>query len=96
MKSKTCTECDGFLYIKKCEKGLMPCPFTGPKIFFVSDQKFFYILPVTNICARRKDDLHSVKLVFVPTLKVFEEALNAVKFLGWLKNFVRHKKFLDL
>ena len=31
-------------------------------------------------CARRKDELHSVKSFFVP-------ALNAVKFLGWLKEF---------
>ena len=31
-----------------------------------------------TFCARQKDDLHSVKLFF-------EEALNAVKFLGWLK-----------
>ena len=29
---------------------------------------------------RQKDDLHSVKLFFVP-------AINAVKFLGWLEKF---------
>ena len=49
----------------------MACPFTGPKIF----------------CARQKDDLHSVKLVFVP-------ALNAVKFFGWLKKFGPAKNIL--
>jgi hypothetical protein len=38
-----------------------------------------------TFCARKKDDLHSVKLVFVPDTKVFDKALNAVKFLGWLK-----------
>ena len=45
------------------------------------DQKFIYILcqPQT-FCARQKDNLRSVKLVF-------EEALNKVKFLGWLKKF---------
>ena len=37
-------------------------------------------------CARQKDDLHSVKLFFVQA-QVFEEALNTVKFLGWLKKF---------
>ena len=43
------------------------------------DQKFIYTLwQSQTFCARPKDDLHSVKLVF-------EEALNAVKFLGWLK-----------
>ena len=45
------------------------------------DQKFIYILwQSQTFCARQKDDLHSVKLVF-------EEALNAVKFLGWHKIF---------
>ena len=69
----------------------MPCPFTGPEmfwagpIFFVPDQEFMYILwQSQTFCGRQKDDLHSVKLVFVPT-QVFEEALNAVIFLGWLK-----------
>ena len=64
---------------------LMPCPFTGPKMgwfkFFVSDQKFIFILwQSQTFCSRQKDNLHSVKLVFVPASKVFEEALNAVKF----------------
>ena len=37
---------------------------------FVSDQKFIYILcQAQTFCARQKDDLHSVKLVFVPTQK---------------------------
>ena len=65
----------------------MLCPFTGPKMFwaglyfFVPDQKFIYILwQSQTFCARLKDDLHSVKLDF-------EEALNAVKFLGLLKKF---------
>ena len=40
-----------------------------------------------TFCARQKDDLHSVKLVFSVGTKVFEEALNVVKFFGWLKNF---------
>ena len=31
--------------------------------------------------------MHSVKLIFVPAQIVFEEALNAVKFLGWPKKF---------
>ena len=45
------------------------------------DQKFIYILWWSQtFSARQKDDLHSVKLVF-------EDALNAVKFLGWLKKF---------
>ena len=71
----------------------MPCPFIGPNVlcwsnFFVSDQKCIYILWQSQIfCARQKDDLHSVKLFFCAGTKVFEESLNAVKFLGWLKKF---------
>jgi hypothetical protein len=63
----------------------------------VPDQKFIYILwQSQTLCARQKDDLHSVKLVFCGGTKVFEEALNEVKFLGWLKNLDWHKTFWDL
>ena len=72
----------------------MPCPFTGPKMFcagpnFLSQpQKIIYIwCQSQTFCARQKDDLHSVKLFFCARTKVFEEALNAVKCLGWLKKF---------
>ena len=35
--------------------------------FFVPDQKYVYILwQSQKLCARQKDDLHSVKLFFVP------------------------------
>ena len=38
--------------------------------FFVPDQIFIYILYQSQtFCARQKDDLHSVKLVFVPAQK---------------------------
>ena len=62
---------------------------SGWSKFFVPDQKFIYILRQSQtFCARQKDDLHSVKLVFVRAgTKVFEEALNAIKFLEWLKTF---------
>jgi hypothetical protein len=54
----------------------------------VPDQKFIYILwRSQTFCARQKDDLHSVKFVFCARTKVFEQAVNAVKFLGWLKKF---------
>jgi hypothetical protein len=48
---------------------------------FVPDQTFIYILwQSQTFCATQKNDLHSAKLVF-------EEALNALKFLGWLNKF---------
>ena len=38
--------------------------------FFMLDQKFIYILwQSQTFCARQKDDLHSVKLLFVPAQK---------------------------
>ena len=56
--------------------------------FFVPDQKCIYILwQSQKFCARPKDDLHSVKLFFCAGTKGFEEALNAVNFLGCLKKF---------
>ena len=65
----------------------MPCPFTGPKMFwpgpiFLCQTKhlFTYCGSHKNFVPDKKDNLHSVKLVYVP-------AQNAVKFLGCLKNF---------
>jgi hypothetical protein len=42
--------------------------------FFVPDQKFIYILwQSQKFCARQKNDLHSVKLVFVPAQKFLKK-----------------------
>ena len=72
--------------------------FTGPKMFWAGpnflcqNKKSIYILwQSQTFCARQKDDLHSVKLA---STKVFEEALNAAKFLGWLKIFGPAKNIL--
>ena len=55
---------------------IMPCPFTGPKMFW-ADPNF--------LCQTKKFAFS--KIVFCAGTKVFEEALNAVIFLGWLKKF---------
>ena len=58
----------------------MPCPFTGRKMFCTSP----------NFCVELKIYLHIVPVTnigFCASTKVFEEALNAVKFLYWLKKF---------
>ena len=47
----------------------MPCPFTGSKIFCARPKIYLHIVAVTNILCQKKDDLHSVKLVFVPAQK---------------------------
>ena len=57
--------------------------------FFVPDQKFIYIHVVafTNILCQTKRQFAFSKIGFCTSTKFFEEALNAVKFLGWLKIF---------
>ena len=62
----------------------MPCPFTWRNMFYAGPNFLFQTKNLFTYCARQKDDLHSIKLVFLPA-QVFEEAVNAVKFLGWLK-----------
>ena len=52
------------------------------------EQKVIYMLwQSQKFCTRQKYDLHSVNLFFCAGTKVFEEALNAVKVLDWLKKF---------
>ena len=71
----------------------MSCPFTGPKMFWagpnycVRPKIYLHILAVTNILCQTKRRFAFSKIDFCAGTKVFEEALNAVKFLGWLKKF---------
>ena len=67
--------------------GFMPCPFTGPKMFRAGPNFLCQTKNLFTCCARQKDDLHPVKLVFVPVQKFVKRPLNAIKFLGWLKKF---------
>ena len=48
---------------------------------------YLHILAVTNILNQTKRWFAFSKIVFCAGTKLFEEALNAVKFLGWLKKF---------
>ena len=72
------------------EYTLMPCPFTGPKMFwagpsfFVPYQKSIFIVAVANILCQTKWWFAFSKIGFCAGLKVFEET---VKFLSWLKKF---------
>ena len=51
-------------------------------------------MPVTNILCQTKRLFAFSKIGFCAGTKVFEEALNAVKFLGWLKTFGPAKNIL--
>ena len=69
----------------------------GSSKTFVPDQKFIYILRQSQtVSARQRDDLHSVKLFFVQAQKGFEEAISALKFLGWLKKLGPAQNILGL
>ena len=43
----------------------MPCPFTDPKTFWADPNILHQTKNLFTFCARQKDDLHSVKVVFV-------------------------------
>ena len=80
----------------------MPCPFTGPKMFrafpnFCFRPKIYlHIVAVTNILCQTKTLFEFSKIGFCASTKVFEEALYAVKFLGWLKKFGMTQNILGL
>ena len=63
--------------LNKKRRPLMPCSFTGPKMFFASPHFFRQTKNGFTYCASQKhfvpeDDLHSVELVFVPAEKVLK------------------------
>ena len=80
----------------------MPCPFTGPRMFcagpnFCARPKIYlHIVAVTNILCQTKRWFAFSKIGFYAGTKDFEEALNAVKFLGWLKKFGPAQNTLEL
>ena len=55
------------------------------QIFCARPKIYLHIVPVTNILCQTKRSFEFSKIGFCAGTKVFEEALNAVKFLGWLK-----------
>ena len=57
----------------------MPCLFTCRKMFCAGPNFLCGTKNLFTYCAS--------KIVFCAGTKVFEEAINAVKFLGWLKKF---------
>ena len=67
--------CLALLQVPKCF-GMVQIFCARPKIYLFT------------FCDRQKDGLHWYsKIGFYAGTKVFEEALNAVKVLGWLKKF---------
>ena len=56
-------------------------------MFCARPKIYLHIVAVTNILCQTKRCFAFCKIRFCARTKVFEEALNAVKFLGWLKKF---------
>ena len=70
----------------------MPCPSTGPKIFWVGPHFLCRTKNLLTYCASHKHFVPDKKMTFskigfFADTQVFEEALNAVKVLGQLKKF---------
>ena len=79
----------------------MPCPFRGGKMFCASPNVLCQTKNLFTYCAsnkhfvpEKKRSFAFSKIGFCAGTKVFEEALNAVKF--YSKNLDRHKTFCDL
>jgi hypothetical protein len=62
--------------------------------FCVGTKIYLHIVPVTNILCHTKRLFAFSKIGFCASTNFFEEALNAVKFLGWLKKFGLAQKML--
>ena len=71
--------CLVLLHVPKC--------FWRVQIFFAKTKIYLNIVAVTNILCQITRWFAFSKIVFCVGTKVFEEALNAFKFLGWLKKF---------
>ena len=72
----------------------MPCPFTSPKMFWAGPKIYLRTVAVTNNLCQTKRWFAFSKNGFCAGTKVFEEALDAVKFLGCLKKFGPAKNIL--
>ena len=62
--------------------------------FCARPKTYLYIVTVTNILCQTKRWFAFSKISFCASTKGLEEALNAVKFLGWFKTFGLTQKIL--
>ena len=74
----------------------VPKCFVLVQIFFARPKIYLHIVAVTNILCQTKRWFAFSKIDFCAGTKGFEEALNAVKFLGWFKKFGPPQNILGL
>ena len=72
----------------------VPKNFGLVQIFCAKPKIYLYIVAVKNILCQTKRWFAFSKIGFCASTKVIEEALNAVKFLGWLKIFGKAQNIL--
>ena len=72
----------------------VPKCFVLVQIFCARPKIYLDIVTVTNILCQTKRWFAFSKIGFCAGSKVFEKALNAVKFLGWLKTFGQAQNIL--
>ena len=73
----------------------VPKYFVPVQIYCAGPKIYLHIVPVTNILCQTKRWIAFSKIGFCAGTKVFENALNAVKFLGWLKKFGPAQNILE-
>ena len=73
----------------------VPKCFVLIQIFCARPKIYLHIVAVTNILCQTKRWFAFSKIVFCTCTKVFEEALNAVKFWGWFKKFGPAQNILE-
>ena len=71
---------------------LLPRPSTGPKTFWAGPN-FFGTRPKIHVHFVPHQKMISIQQIRFLYLKIFEEALNPIKFLDWLKNLYQLKTF---
>ena len=85
-----------FLFVYLCLVRLHGAKYFVPvQIFCVGPKIYLHIVPVTTILCQTRRWFECSKIAFFACTKVFEEALNAVKFLSWLKKFGPAQTFCD-
>ena len=82
-------------------RSLMPCPFTGRKMFCAGPNVLCQTKNLFTYCASHNHFVPDKKMIciqwnwFLCWTKAFEEALNAINFLEWLKTFGPAQNILE-
>ena len=65
----------------------MPCPFTGPKIFWASPKIWLHLVLLQKLLCRHKNQFYWMQIIFLSGTKCLWLPQNENKFLVWHKKF---------